>query len=138
GVPPAQEVARPPLGGELRIAAGGASQRRLTLPGPAVCRGSLAAAAAAKLPSWGFFRISYRGGTFSFIQLVRGYFVYFVSDTASISGIGYPVFAFHQGAYTNYEKTLRGRFDGCRACNSSSSILASFRSSVSKPSVNQP
>jgi hypothetical protein len=34
---------------------------------------------------------------------------------------------------------FRGRFEiGCQACSSSSSALASFRSSVSKPSVNQP
>ncbi len=34
---------------------------------------------------------------------------------------------------------LRGRFEtGCQACSSSSSALASFRSSVSKPSANQP
>ena len=34
---------------------------------------------------------------------------------------------------------LRGRFEiGCQACSSSSSALASFKSSVSKPSVNQP
>ena len=34
---------------------------------------------------------------------------------------------------------LRGRFEiGCQACTSSSSALASFRSSVSKPSLNQP
>jgi hypothetical protein len=33
---------------------------------------------------------------------------------------------------------VRGRFEiGCQACKSSSSVLASFRSSVSKPSVNQ-
>jgi hypothetical protein len=36
-------------------------------------------------------------------------------------------------------KRLRGRFEiGCQACNSSSKALASFRSRVSKPSVNQP
>jgi hypothetical protein len=35
--------------------------------------------------------------------------------------------------------TLRGRFEiGCQACSSSSSALASFKESVSKPSVNQP
>ena len=34
---------------------------------------------------------------------------------------------------------LRGCFEiGCQSCNSSSSALASFKSSVSKPSVNQP
>ena len=34
---------------------------------------------------------------------------------------------------------LRGRFEiGCQACSSSSNAFASFRSSVSKPSVNQP
>src|SRR5262249_1749591 len=34
---------------------------------------------------------------------------------------------------------LRGRFEiGCQACSSSSSALASFKSSMSKPSVNQP
>jgi UvrD-like helicase C-terminal domain len=34
---------------------------------------------------------------------------------------------------------LRGRFEiGCQAAPSSSSAFASFRSSVSKPSVNQP
>ena len=34
---------------------------------------------------------------------------------------------------------LRGRFEiGCQACSSSKSALASFKSSVSKPSVNQP
>ena len=37
------------------------------------------------------------------------------------------------------DQSLRGRFEiGCQACSSSSSTLASFRSSVSKPSVNQP
>jgi hypothetical protein len=34
---------------------------------------------------------------------------------------------------------VRGRFEiGCQACSSSSSALASFKSSVSNPSVNQP
>jgi hypothetical protein len=34
---------------------------------------------------------------------------------------------------------LRGRFEiACQAASSSSSALASFKSSVSKPSVNQP
>jgi hypothetical protein len=34
---------------------------------------------------------------------------------------------------------LRGRFEiGCQACSSSSKASASFKSSVSKPSVNQP
>jgi hypothetical protein len=36
-------------------------------------------------------------------------------------------------------KRLRGRFEtGCHACSSPSKALASFRSSVSKPSMNQP
>jgi hypothetical protein len=35
------------------------------------------------------------------------------------------------------ESELRGRFDSCQAWSSSSKALASFRSSVPKPSVNQ-
>jgi hypothetical protein len=38
-----------------------------------------------------------------------------------------------------YRERLRGRFEiSCQACSSSSKAVASFRSSVSKPSVNQP
>ena len=95
-------------------------------------------AAAAKSPPWGFFRISYRGVTF---------FIYPISPRLfRLFRTGYRIdfwdrlsgFCISPGAYTNYEKTLRGRFDGCQACSSSSKALASFRSSVSKPSVNQP
>jgi hypothetical protein len=36
-------------------------------------------------------------------------------------------------------RSLRVRFEiGCQACSSSNSALACFKSSVSKPSVNQP
>jgi len=37
-----------------------------------------------------------------------------------------------------FARLSRGRFEiGCQACSSSSSALASFKESVSKPSVNQ-
>jgi hypothetical protein len=40
---------------------------------------------------------------------------------------------------THATRALSGRFEiGCQACSSSSSALASFKESVSKPSVNQP
>jgi hypothetical protein len=44
----------------------------------------------------------------------------------------------HAGAVGG-EQSLRGHFKiGYQACSSSSNVLASFRSCVSKPSVNQP
>ena len=44
----------------------------------------------------------------------------------------------HAGAVAG-EQSLRGHFEiGYQACSSSSKTFASFRSSVSKPSVNQP
>ena len=51
------------------------------------------------------------------------------------------LFAVSKGPHAADElpKLLRDCFEiGCQACNSSNSAFASFRSSVSKPSVNQP
>ena len=70
----------------------------------------------------GFWYFVYGGLLFSFIQLVRGYFVYFVSDPASISRIGYPIFAFHQG-HVQFTKNPHRCFDGCQVCSSSSKAL---------------
>jgi hypothetical protein len=47
-----------------------------------------------------------------------------------------PYYSRHPG---HRKREVRGRFESrCQACSSPSRALASFRSSVSKPSVNQP
>jgi hypothetical protein len=48
------------------------------------------------------------------------------------------VFLAFRKTFPARQSGLRGRFEiGCQVCSSSSSALASFKSSVSKPSVNQ-
>jgi len=57
-------------------------------------------------------------------------------DASETRGLGRNIFL---SSSKEAAQNIRGRFESlCQAFNSSSRALASFRSSVSKPSVNQP
>jgi hypothetical protein len=55
------------------------------------------------------------------------------------AGVNYETARGLESAPLCRQSTIRGRFEtGCQACSSSSNALASFRSTVSMPSMNQP
>ncbi len=105
-------------------------------PGFNIALGNPPFLATSKVSSRAYLEANYKTaqGRFDFAYL----FVERGISILSENGIG--AFVLPNRAFRNKDASaLRGRFETrCQACSSSSKALASFRSSVSKPSVNQP